>query len=196
LNEQEYNELLPLLDSLRELCSEIATGGKELKDRVILDFKELVKHTFFFIRLLITKEFKSGTGMDFDEWSEFADKLSKRFEDIFNAAQKACDNCHESELEKIPDSLAQLEQAADPFLENCEDTIESLSKLQKWLAGAPEAAKSAPPGVFSEEEKRTMVEGALQGAAELKKLIEALEKAKTKILTIKDFQKQGIAQGP
>jgi hypothetical protein len=180
---------LPLLESLKEVCSGIATGGKELKDRIILGFKEWVKHTFFFIRLLITKEFTSGTGMDFDKWTEFADKLSKHFEDIFNAAQKACDNCYESELEKIPESLAQLEQAANPFLEDYVSTIESLSRLQKWLTGAPESVKSAPPGVFSEEEKRAMVEGALQGADDLKKLIEALEEAKTKILTIKSFKK-------
>jgi hypothetical protein len=189
LNEQEYKELLQLLESLKTLCSGIATGGKVLKDRIILGFKEELKHHFFFIRLLIEKEFEKGTGMNFDKWSEFGDKLSKRFEDIFNAVQNACDNCYESEFEKIPDSLAQLEQAANPFLENYDDTIESLSKLQKWLAGAPAATKSAPPGTFSDEQKRSMVEGALQGAADLKKLIAALDEAKTKIITIKNFKK-------
>jgi hypothetical protein len=178
-----------LLKSLKDVCSGIITGSKELKDRLILGFNEELKRHFFFIRLLITREFESGTGMNFDKWSEFVDTLSKRFEDIFNAAQKACDNCYESELEKIPESLAQLERAANPFLEDYVSTIESLSRLQKWLAGAPEAVKSAPPGVFSEEEKRAMVEGALQGAAGLKKLIEALDEAKTKILTVKNLKK-------
>jgi membrane-associated HD superfamily phosphohydrolase len=189
LSEQEYKELLPLLESLKDVCSGIITGGKELKDRLILGFKEELKHHFFFIRLLITKEFESGTGMNFDKWSEFADALSKRFEDIFNALQNVGDNCYESESEKIPESLTQLEQASNPFLENYNATVESLSKLQKWLAGAPEAAKSAPPGFFNEERKREMTEGALQGAADTKKLIEALEEAKTKILTIKSFKK-------
>ncbi len=64
-----------------------------------------------------------------------------------------------------------------------------MSKLQKWLAGAPEAVESAPPGVFSDEQKRVMVENALQGAADLKKLVAALEDAKTRILTIKSFKK-------
>jgi len=188
LNKQEYKELLPLLESLKELCSDIRTGGKELKDRLILGLKEDLKHHFFFIRLLVTREFESGTSMNFDRWAEFADRLSKQFEDIFNAAQKACNNYSESEFEKIPESLAQLEQAVNPFLENYDKTIEPLSKLRKWLAEAPDKIKSSPPGFISEEEKRAMTEDSLKGAADLKRLIEALDEAKTKILTIKNFK--------
>lgn len=189
MNEQEHKELVPLLESLKDVCSSIITGSKELKDRLILGFKEELKRHFFFIRLLIAREFESGTHMNFDKWSEFADKLSKHFEEIFNATQKACDNCYESELDKIPESLAQLKQAANPFLENYDDIVEPLSRLQKWLAKQPEAIKSAPPGIFSDEEKRAMVEGALQGAADLEKLIAALDEAKTKILTTRNFKK-------
>lgn len=88
-----------------------------------------------------------------------------------------------------PRARAQLERAVNPFLENYDDTVESLSKLQKWLAGVPEAAESAPHSIFSDEQKRVMVENALQGATDLKKLIAALEDAKTRILTIKTFKK-------
>jgi hypothetical protein len=188
LNAQEYKELLPLLESLKGVCSGIVAGSKELKDRLIVGVREDLGHLFFFIRLLITKDFESGTGMNLDKWTEFADKLSKRFEDILNAVQRTCDCCSASEFEKLNENLAQLEQVADPFLSNYEDTIETLGKLQKWLAEVPNKIKSAPRGFIGEEEKRKMAEDSSKGVDDLKKLIQALDEARTRILTIKNFK--------
>ena len=188
MNAQEYKELLPLLESLKGVCSGIVAGSKELKDRLIVGVREDLGHLFFFIRLLITKDFESGTGMNLDKWTEFADKLSKRFEDILNAVQRTCDCCSASEFEKLNENLAQLEQVADPFLSNYEDTIETLGKLQKWLAEVPNKIKSAPPGFIGEEERRKMAEDSSKGVDDLKKLIQALDEARTRILTIKNFK--------
>lgn len=184
MNENEYKALLPLLESLKDVCTGIIAGSNELKDRLILEFKEELKQYFFFVRRLIKKEFETGTGMTFGKWTEFADKLSGLFEDIFNAVQNACDNCYKSEFENVSDSLARLGQAVKPFLENYGGTIEPLSKLQKWFAAAPQALRSAPPGVFREEQRRSMIENALKGAADLEKMIAALDEAKAKILTV------------
>lgn len=177
-----------MLESLKGVCSGIVAGSKELKDRLIVGVREDLGHLFFFIRLLITKDFESGTGMNLDKWTEFADKLSKRFEDILNAVQRTCDCCSASEFEKLNENLAQLEQVADPFLSNYEDTIETLGKLQKWLAEVPNKIKSAPRGFIGEEEKRKMAEDSSKGVDDLKKLIQALDEARTRILTIKNFK--------
>lgn len=179
-----------MLESLKEVCSGIVTGSKELKDRLIAGVREDLKHLFFFIRLLITRDFESGTGMNLDEWTEFADKLSKRFEDILDAVQKTCDCCSASGFEKLNGSLAKLEQASDPFLSNYEDAIATLGKLQKWLAEVPNKIKSAPRGFIGEEEKRTMAEDSLKAVDDLKKSVQTLDEAKARILAIKNFRKQ------
>ena len=192
LNEQEYKELLPLLESLKEVCSGIATGSKELKDRLITGVKEDLGHLFFFIRLLITKDFESNTGMNLDKWTEFADKLSERFEDILNAVQRTYNCCSASGFEKLDENLEQLEQVDNAFSSNYEDTIGPLIKLQKWLAEAPNKIKSAPRGFIGEAEKPVIIEDSLKGADDLKKLIQALDEARTRILTIKNFIKTSL----
>jgi len=188
LNKKEYVDLLALLESLKEICSGITAGSEELKDRLTTGLKEGMKHLFFFIRLIVTRDFESSTGMNFDKWIEFADKLSKNFEDISNAVQELYD-CHsKGKLERTPERIDELEQAAKPFLESYEDTIRSLSKLQKWLAELPNATKSVPPGFMSAEDKRWAIEESPKTSADLQKFIEALEEANRKILIVKNFK--------
>ena len=189
LNEKEYRKFLVSLESLKEICSDILVGSKELKERLITDLKESLKKLFFFIRLMVTKDFESSTGMSFDKWIEFAEKLSKQFGEISNAVQKIHDCYLKSQLERISESIDELEHTASPFLENYDYTLQSIGKLQKWLAETPNKVKSAPPGFIRDEEKREMIEGSSKAVADLQKFTEALVEAKIKILTIKDFIK-------
>ena len=188
MNEKEHGDLSALLESLKEICSGVTAGSKELKDKLIADLEERLKHYFFFVRRFVTRDFESNTGMSFGKWIEFADKLSRNFDEISNAVQKLYD-CHsKGELERTPERIDELEQAAKPFLDDYEDTIKSLSKLQKWLAAVPEAVKSVPPGFMSAEDKRIAIEESPEAVADLQKFIEALEEANTKILTIKKLK--------
>lgn len=189
LNEKEYRDLLALLESLKEICSGITAGSKELKDKLIANLEERLKHYFFFVRRFVTRDFESNTGMSFGKWIEFADKLSKNFEEISNAVQKLYAYHSKGELERTPERIDELGQVAKTFLQDYEDTIKSLSRLQKWLATVPEAVKSVPPGFMSDEDKRTAIEESPEAVADLQKFVEALEQAKTKILTINNFKK-------
>lgn len=189
LNKKEYRDLLSLLQSLKEICSGITAESEELKDRLIADLKERLKHYFFFVRRFVTRDFESSTGMSFDEWMEFADKLSKHFKGISDTVQKLYD-CHsKGELERTSERVDELEQVAKPFLQDYEEIIKSLSKLQKWLTGVPNAVKSVPPGFMSAEDKRTAIEESPKAVADLQKFIETLEEANTKILTIQNFKR-------
>jgi hypothetical protein len=94
-----------------------------------------VKHLFFFIRLLITKDFESGTGMNLDKWTQFADELSKCFEDILGAVQKTRDCSSGSDFEKLNESLARA-------LRVCARYLNSARQLWTTLPAAPNKSKS------------------------------------------------------
>lgn len=188
MNKEKCGDLLPLLENLKEICSGITAGSKELKNKLIIDLRERVKRYFFFVRLTVTRDFESSTGMSFDKWIEFADKLSNQFENISNSLQKLYGYYSKGELKRAPERIDELEQIAKPFLQDYEDTIKSLSKLQKWLAEVPNAVKSVPSGFMSAEDKRTAIEENPKAVADLQKFIEAIEEAKTKILAIKNFK--------
>lgn len=187
MSKKRYKDLGKLIEHLNEICPGIAEGGKELA-KGVNEFKEGLKKQFFFFRLLIKKEFESGTGMGFDEWVEFGNELSKRFEDISSAIEKVYDFHSKFEFERIPESIEELDHVASPFLNNYDQTIKTLDKLQNFMAEIPNGIKSVPSIVMSDEEKRTMAEDSLVWAADLKKLIVTLDDAKTKILTIKNFK--------
>jgi len=189
LNKKEYKNLLTQLEDLKKICSGITAGSKELREKLITDLKERLKDLFLFVRLMITRDFKSSTGMSFDKWTEFADKICKHFEDISNVVERLYD-CHsKGEFDKTTEIIDELEQVAKPFLQDYEDTIKSLGKLQKWLAEIPNTVKSVPPGFMSAEDKRTAIEESPKAAADLQKFVKALSEAKMKILTIKNFKK-------
>jgi hypothetical protein len=196
LTEEGYKELLPLLESLKEVCSVIAAGSRELKDRLIAGVKERLKNLFFFIRLLITRDFESGTGMNLDKWTEFADKLSKRSEDILSAVRKTHDCSSAPGLKEFDESLAQLEHASGPFLSDYAVTVEALGKLQQWLVEVPNKIKSAPPGFVNDEDRRAMIEDSAKGVNDLKKLIQALDETRTKLLIIRNGRTRGLTDKP
>lgn len=183
LNKKEYKNLLTQLEDLKKICSGITAGSKELREKLITDLKERLKNLFLFVRLMITRDFKSSTGMSFDKWTEFADKISKHFEDISNVVERLYD-CHSKGEEKTTEIIDELEQVAKPFLQDYKDTVNSIKKLQKWLAGVPDAVKSAPPGFVSAEFKRTAIEESPKAVADLQRFIEALEEANTKIQAV------------
>ena len=184
LNKKEYRNLLTQLEDLKKICSGITAGSKELREKLITDLEERLKDLFLFVRLMITRDFESSTGMSFDKWTEFADKISKNFENISNVVERLYD-CHsKGEFDKTTEIIDELEQVAKPFLQDYEDTIKSLSKLQKWLAEVPNGVKSAPPGFVSAEFKRIAMEESPKAAADLQRLIEALEEANTKIQAV------------
>jgi len=188
LSKKGYKDLAKLLKDLKEICSSIAVGGKELAKEVN-EFKEGLKKDFLFIRLYIKKLFESGTGMGFDGWIEFGNELSKRFEDISNEVQKVFDFHSRSEFVGIQKSIEELEHVSNPFLNNYDPTIKTLDRLQEFLAEIPNMVKSVPSMVYSEEKKRTATKDSLEWVAELQTLVDALDEAKAKILDLKRFKK-------
>ena len=187
LSKKEYVGLTELVEELKETCSGIATGGKELAEGM-KNFKNGLKRFFVFMRLMVKRDFKSSTDMSFDEWIEFGNKLSELFEDITTAVQQVHD-CHsESNFEKIPETINELDRAAAPFINDCDSMMDSLAKLQKYSAEGVTGIQSISSAFLSDEEKQTIANDLSKTAVDLKKLISSLEEAKMKILDIKRFK--------
>lgn len=187
LSKKEYVGLAKLVEDLKETCSGIATGGKELAEG-IKDFQHRLKRFFVFIRLLVEKDFKSSTGMSFEKWIEFGNKLSKLFEDITSAVQNVHDCYSESDFERISETLDELDHAATPFINDYDSMIDCITRLQKYSAETATGIKSIPSAILSDEEKQTIANDLSKSAVDLKKLISSLEEAKMKILDIKRFK--------
>lgn len=177
---EKYAELGELLATLKELCYGISIGAKVVADGVAV-FKEGLQKRSFFIRSFAAKDFESGTGLKADEWIDFAERLSKRFQNIANALQEAQDHILKSEFEKIPGDLNNFRTVAKPFVDNFNLVIETFNRLQRYMAKAPERAKSIPKVFLSEEDQKMMLEEYPKAAEGIKKLVEALGEAKTKI---------------
>lgn len=176
----------PLL-TLKEACSGISNGAKELAEGVAA-FKEGLKKRPFFVRPFVTKDFESGTGLKADEWIDFAERLSNRFQNIANTLQEAQDHLSKSEIEKIHGDLNNLRTVAQPFMDNYNLITETLNRFRKYMAEAPERVKSVPKVFLSEEDRKMMVEESPKAAEGIRKLVKALGEAKTKILEVESLE--------
>ena len=184
---EKYEKLSQLLPDTIKLCSEIADGAKQLSEGV-RNFKEGLKKKPFFVRPFVTRDFESGTGLKADEWIDLAERTSRRFQSIADALQKAQKHLSASEKEKLTEDFVNIKTVAKPFLDNYDLLIETLSRFQKYMAEAPERAKSIPKTFLSEEDRKMMVEESPKAAEGIKKLVKALDEAKTKILEVESLK--------
>lgn len=177
---EKYVELDELVAILKELCTGISNGAKELAKGVEA-FREGLQKRPFFTRSFATRDFESGTGLKADEWIDFAERLSNRFQSIAAKLQEAQEHLSKSEFDRISRDLDNLKAVAEPFMNNYDLIIDTLNRFHTYMAEAPERAKSIPKIFLSEEDRKMMVEELPKTAEGIKKLSRALGEAKTKI---------------
>jgi hypothetical protein len=187
MKSEKYAELSELLATLKELCYGISIGAKEVANGISV-FKEGLQKRSFFIRSFAAKDFESGAGLKADEWIDFAERLSKRFQNIANTLQEAQDHILKSEFEKILGDLNNLRTVAKPFVDNVNLVIETFNRLERYMGEAPERAKYIPKFFLSREDQRMMVEEYPKAAEEIKKLVEVLGEAKRKIQEVESIE--------
>lgn len=180
MGEEKYEGLQEILEGLKKTCSSLTAGIREFSQGTKTSRDEM-KSRSFLMRSFAQKDFESNTGMSFDEWVEFSERLLSRFENI-SAAVQGLDEV-KSDPSRIPSALNDLRNVADPFLERCDLIIESLDRFANYMLDMPKKAESIPKPFkgFMSEEWRQMVEEAPKAGEGIKKLITELKTAKEQI---------------
>ena len=186
MGEEKYEGLPDLIKELKEICSNLTEGIKEFGQGVKASREEISKKSFM-ARSFAKRDFESNTGMNFDEWIEFSEKLSERFKNITTALQRIEDNYKESKFEDIPESIERLEDASTPFLKRFDLINQGLDRFANYMLEMPKKVE-AMPGPFkrfiSEEDKKRMIEESPKAGELIKLLNETLETAKKLVTNI------------
>ena len=186
MGKEKYEGLPDLIKQLKEVCSNLMDGIREFGQGVKASREEINKRSFM-ARSFAKRDFESNTGMNFDEWIEFSEKLSERFKNITKVLQRVEDSYRESKFEEMPESIERLKDASTPFLERFDLINQGLDRFANYMLEMPQKAESMP-GPFkrfiSEEDKKRMIEESPKAGELIKLLNETLETAKKLVTNI------------
>ena len=187
MGEKKYEGLPELIEGLQNTCSNLTAGIEEFSQGTKASRDEM-KSRSFLMRSFAQKDFESNTGMGFDEWVEFSERLLSRFENISAAVQRLV----EVKLDpiRIPSALNELRDVASPFLERYDLMVEALDRFANYMLDMPKRAESIPKpfrALMSEEDRKRMVEEAPKVGEGIKRLIDGLKTAKEQITDLYRF---------
>lgn len=178
---KKYENLPEILEKLQRTCSALMAGIKEFGQGTKVSKEEMGKRPFL-MRSFAQKDFESNTGMGFDEWVKFSERLLSRFENVSAAVQRLYEV--RSDPSRIPPALKEFRDAAGPFLERYDLIVESLNRFANYLFDMPKKTESIPApfrGLVSEEDRKRMVEDAPKSGEGIKRLVDGLKAAKEQI---------------
>jgi len=187
MGKKKYEGLPELLEGLQKTCSSLTAGIRDFSQGTKASRDEM-KSRSFLMRSFAQKDFESNTGMGFDAWVEFSERLLNRFENISTAVQKL--DQAKSDPSRIPSVLNEFRDAASPFLERYDLIIEALDRFANYMLDMPKKTESIPKpfrAFMGEEDRRRMVEEAPKAGEGIKRLITELKTAKEQITDLNRF---------
>jgi hypothetical protein len=161
---------------------EAAKDSTEAFSRGIDDFNARVEEQPAIVRPLVMRDFESNTGMSFNEWKAFLDKLGARYGTIYDTATRLADALHKGGNDaEITAAMSALKTAAAPFMEGVDVAVEAMETMETYLKGLPGKIDLVPDAFMKAEVRDELINSVPAYVERAQALKEGLKKTKEQL---------------
>ncbi len=162
------------VERLARTC-ETAAESAAAMSRGIDDFNTRVNEQPAVVRPLVRRDFETNTGMSADEWKVFLEKLSARYNAIYDAATRLAEALAQKSGSDASAATTELKEVATPLMEGTVAAIKAMATIAGYLEGLPAKIDMVPETFMKADVRNELINsvpGYIERAEALKALLE------------------------